>query len=151
MSNQLRTKRPGHEPHQLRVQPTSDSKLAALLNRRTARTSLTSLLLFVSIFLVLASARFGPRVLSVFQSGGGVGAISKVRTGIGAQIGLGLGIGGGAGAKSDSRPLMTGAMAPEKYRKPPQAPPLFVGTPASVVEDTKKLVGGFSAGRSIGI
>lgn len=63
--------------------------------------------------------------------------MSKVRTGLGAQIGLGIGIGGG---QIESRPLMSGAMAPEKYSKPPQAPPLFVGTPESVVEDTKRLV-----------
>lgn len=31
-------------------------------------------------------------------------------------------------------------MAGEKFRKPPQAPPLFTATPASVVEDTKKML-----------
>ncbi|KAL8949729.1 MAG: hypothetical protein Q9222_004190 [Ikaeria aurantiellina] len=32
-------------------------------------------------------------------------------------------------------------MAPQVFKKPPQEPPLFTGTPTSVVEDTKKLIG----------
>ncbi|KIW06006.1 uncharacterized protein PV09_03187 [Verruconis gallopava] len=32
------------------------------------------------------------------------------------------------------------SMAPEKYRKPPQAPPKFTGTPASLIEDTKRII-----------
>ncbi|KAF2098814.1 metallopeptidase MepB [Rhizodiscina lignyota] len=31
-------------------------------------------------------------------------------------------------------------MAPAKYQNPPQRPPVFVGTPQSVVEDTKRLI-----------
>lgn len=31
-------------------------------------------------------------------------------------------------------------MAPQKFRQPPQAPPLFTGTPESVVKDTKELL-----------
>ncbi|KAL9110668.1 MAG: hypothetical protein Q9227_004845 [Pyrenula ochraceoflavens] len=31
-------------------------------------------------------------------------------------------------------------MAPDKYRKPPQAPPVFTATPASVMEDTKRFI-----------
>ena len=31
-------------------------------------------------------------------------------------------------------------MAPHKFKKPPQAPPLFTGTPESVVKDTKELL-----------
>lgn len=31
-------------------------------------------------------------------------------------------------------------MAPTKYRKPPQAPPIFTGTPSSVISDTQNLI-----------
>jgi len=31
-------------------------------------------------------------------------------------------------------------MAPQAYRKPPQAPPVFTGTPKSIVEDTKNMI-----------
>ncbi|KAF2455061.1 metallopeptidase MepB [Lineolata rhizophorae] len=31
-------------------------------------------------------------------------------------------------------------MAPERYRTPPQAPPKFIATPSSLVEDTKRLI-----------
>jgi len=31
-------------------------------------------------------------------------------------------------------------MAPQAYRKPPQAPPVFTGTPKSIIEDTKKMI-----------
>lgn len=31
-------------------------------------------------------------------------------------------------------------MAPSALKKPPQAPPLFTGTPSSIVEDTKKII-----------
>jgi len=31
-------------------------------------------------------------------------------------------------------------MAPQAYRKPPQAPPVFMGTPKSIIEDTKKMI-----------
>jgi len=41
---------------------------------------------------------------------------------------------------SSTRPLTTAAMAPQAFKTPPQAPPLFTGTPKSVVEDTKRLV-----------
>lgn len=34
---------------------------------------------------------------------------------------------------------MTSTMAPDKYRNPPQAPPLFTATPDSIAADTKKL------------
>jgi metallopeptidase MepB len=34
---------------------------------------------------------------------------------------------------------MTSTMAPDKYRNPPQAPPLFTATPESIAADTKKL------------
>ncbi|EGE08205.1 hypothetical protein TEQG_07263 [Trichophyton equinum CBS 127.97] len=39
-----------------------------------------------------------------------------------------------------SRPLTTASMAPSALRSPPQPPPLFTGTPTSVVEDTKRLI-----------
>ena len=31
-------------------------------------------------------------------------------------------------------------MAPQMFKKPPQAPPLFTGTPKSVIEDTKRFI-----------
>lgn len=34
---------------------------------------------------------------------------------------------------------MTSTMVPDKYRNPPQAPPLFTATPESIAADTKKL------------
>ncbi|KAJ9192768.1 hypothetical protein DTO164E3_8227 [Paecilomyces variotii] len=33
-----------------------------------------------------------------------------------------------------------GPMAPEKLRKPPQAPPVFTATPKSIIEDTNRLI-----------
>ena len=38
------------------------------------------------------------------------------------------------------RPLTTVAMAPARYQTPPQAPPLFTGTPDSIAADTKRLI-----------
>lgn len=38
------------------------------------------------------------------------------------------------------RPLTTASMAPAKFKMPPQAPPLFTGTPESVVKDTKEML-----------
>ena len=38
------------------------------------------------------------------------------------------------------RPLTTAAMAPAKFKQPPQAPPLFTGTPESVIKDTKEML-----------
>lgn len=39
-----------------------------------------------------------------------------------------------------SRPLTTATMAPQAFKKPPQAPPVFTGTAKSIVEDTKRLI-----------
>lgn len=41
---------------------------------------------------------------------------------------------------SSSRPLTNVSMAPAAYRTPPQAPPTFTATPASLLEDTKRLI-----------
>ncbi|KAL2012533.1 hypothetical protein VTN00DRAFT_58, partial [Thermoascus crustaceus] len=38
------------------------------------------------------------------------------------------------------RHLTTVAMAPEKLRKPPQAPPVFTATPKSIMDDTHRLI-----------
>jgi len=38
------------------------------------------------------------------------------------------------------RPLTTAAMAPEKLRKPPQAPPVFTATPTSILDDARRLI-----------
>jgi metallopeptidase MepB len=40
---------------------------------------------------------------------------------------------------STYRPLMTSTMVPDKYKKPPQAPPVFTGTKESIVGDANKI------------
>merc|ERR1711977_328002 len=39
-----------------------------------------------------------------------------------------------------TRPVTSSTMVADKYRKPPQAPPLFTHTPDSLVSDTKRLI-----------
>ena len=39
-----------------------------------------------------------------------------------------------------ARPLTTGSMAHKSFKKPPQAPPLFTGTPESVISDTNGII-----------
>lgn len=41
---------------------------------------------------------------------------------------------------TSSRPITTSTMAPQMFKKPPQAPPIFTATPKSVIEDTKKML-----------
>ena len=41
---------------------------------------------------------------------------------------------------SFTKPLTTAAMAPQAFRTPPQAPPLFTGTPSSILEDTRRII-----------
>lgn len=43
-------------------------------------------------------------------------------------------------APTGSRPVTTSTMAPSKFKKPPQAPPLFTHTPDSLIKNTTKLV-----------
>jgi metallopeptidase MepB len=40
---------------------------------------------------------------------------------------------------SQTRPIISAIMAPDKYRNPPQAPPTFTGTNESIVRDAKTL------------
>lgn len=41
--------------------------------------------------------------------------------------------------KVSQRPLMTSNMVPDRYRNPPQAPPVFTITPEQIIEETKKI------------
>ncbi|CRG86921.1 metallopeptidase MepB [Talaromyces islandicus] len=40
----------------------------------------------------------------------------------------------------NARTVTTSTMASAKFKQPPQAPPLFVATPASIIEDTKRMI-----------
>lgn len=81
---------------------------------RPSKLFVISLVLFVGIAFVLASP---------------LRAIQRV-TALLHQIPIG----------SNARPLTTGSMAHKSFKKPPQAPPLFTGTPDSVIEDTNNLI-----------
>jgi metallopeptidase MepB len=82
---------------------------------------LASVSLFLAISYTLASARIVPRVSLLLKQFGYSRPV---------QVPL----------SSHARPLTNVSMAPEKYKKPPQAPPLFTGTTESLLADTKKLV-----------
>lgn len=82
------------------------------------RSLFLAIFLFTSIYAILASTRLGPRLTSLFH---------QIRPLIYTpQI-------------PSFRPILTSTMAPSKYQKPPQAPPLFTATPTSVVEEAKAL------------
>jgi hypothetical protein len=78
----------------------------------------TSLILFVSVVLILASTRFGARVKTVFNHFNPPKFSGSLGT----------------------RPLVNVTMADPRYQKPPQAPPKFTATPESLIADTKRLV-----------
>lgn len=83
-----------------------------------------SFLLFIGIAFVLAPpSRFASRVSSIFEHLVPYGAKTNLRPAI-----------------SSTRPLTTSTMAPQAFKNPPQAPPLFTGTPESVIEDTKRII-----------
>jgi len=83
-----------------------------------------SFLLFIGIVLVLAPpSHFASRVSAIFKQLGPIGTKTGLRPSV-----------------SVSRPLTTVAMAPQAFKKPPQAPPLFTGTSQSVIDDTKRIV-----------
>ena len=105
----------------LRVQlPTSPTRATA---KPSLKLLVTSLLLFLSITFVLASSlRYGARVKNILAHF--PAQLPKYTV---SQIG-------------NQRPLTNVSMAPEKYRKPPQAPPKFTGTPKSLIEDTKRII-----------
>ena len=46
----------------------------------------------------------------------------------------------GSSTRRPLLPLATSTMTPSAFQKPPQAPPVFVGTAASIVEDTRRLI-----------
>ena len=83
-----------------------------------------SFFLFIGIALVLAPpSRFASRVSSIFEHLVPYGAKTNLRPAI-----------------SSTRPLTTSTMAPQAFKRPPQAPPLFTGTPESVIADTKRII-----------
>ena len=76
--------------------------------------------LFLCIAAILAFLRFGSRVPSVLAALKPTGLPSL--------------------SKTQQRPLLNSSMAPQQYRRPPQAPPVFSATKESLMEDTKRLV-----------
>ena len=86
--------------------------------------TLLSLLLFVVITAILASPRALPRLQSIFQQ-------LRLRPSPPAATTTAV--------FKAQRPLYTDTMAPDKYRAPPQPPPLFTGTKESIVTDAKAL------------
>jgi Zn-dependent oligopeptidase len=88
-----------------------------------SRLLVLSVLLFLSIALILAAPRALPRITSIFNQ-------LRFRP---AQVPL------APTSTTAYRPLMTSTMVPDKYKKPPQAPPTFTGTGESIVGDAKKL------------
>ena len=97
--------------------PRLDSITENLANSRRSKIFLISLF-FICISIILASARFGGRVTSLLAHLKPSTPVSSVPV----------------------RPLANSSMAPQQYRKPPQAPPKFTATPSSLIEDTHKLV-----------
>jgi len=87
---------------------------------RISKFVLLSLLCFISISLILASLRFGPRFTAL------LGHFTPAKYNW---------------TYITQRPLVNVTMAAEKYKNPPQKPPVFTGTPKSLLEDTKRLVG----------
>ncbi|KAK3082303.1 hypothetical protein LTS18_007859 [Coniosporium uncinatum] len=86
---------------------------------RISKLVLLSFLCFTSISLILASLRFGPRFTALL----GHFTPTKYKA-----------------TYITQRPLVNVTMAPEKYKNPPQKPPVFTGTPESLLEDTKRLL-----------
>ncbi|CAF3528658.1 unnamed protein product [Fusarium graminearum] len=91
-----------------------------LLDKRTSPRSLLLLLLSL-FFLIIAITLASSRAFSRLGSLANQFRFQATRTIL------------------STRQLMTSTMAPDKYRNPPQAPPLFTATPESIAADTKKL------------
>lgn len=90
---------------------------------------LLPLFLFIAITAILATPRALPRLQSFYQQ-------LRLRPSTGNAPALFT----SPALVQSQHPLYTGAaMVPEKYRKPPQAPPLFTGTKESIVADAKKI------------
>ena len=99
----------------------SPGKLAV---SRPLKLFAVSFFLFIGIALVLAPpSRFASRVSSIFEQLVPYGAKTNLRPAI-----------------SSTRPLTTSTMAPQAFKNPPQAPPLFTGTPESVIADTRRII-----------
>jgi len=88
----------------------------------TPKLLVLSLLLFGGIVLVLAPpSRFASRVSAIFDH------LALLKTTL-------------RPTATAVKPLTTVAMAPQAYKTPPQALPLFTGTPDSIIADTKKMI-----------
>jgi hypothetical protein len=82
------------------------------------------ILFFIVTSAILASTRFGSRLASLFR---------QIRP--------------AAAFPAFTRPVTTSTMAPKVYQKPPQAPPSFIATTTSLVEDAKAICGMFTGRR----
>lgn len=90
---------------------------------RSIKLLLISIFLFLSIALILAlPVRFASRTSAIFYH---LRPTTKPVS---------------SPTFASHRPLTTAAMAPQRFKQPPQAPPLFTGTASSIVEDTKRLI-----------
>jgi metallopeptidase MepB len=89
-----------------------------------AKLSLVSFVLFIAIAFILAfPTRFPWRHLSILSQ------IKPLTTKTAFHQVL-----------NPAKPLTTAAMAPPRFKTPPQSPPLFTGTASSIIQDTKRLI-----------
>ncbi|KAI4141777.1 MAG: hypothetical protein LQ341_003433, partial [Variospora aurantia] len=95
---------------------------------RSFKFLLCAFLLFISLVLILAPSARLASLLSAFYSK--VLPLAKKP------------VPGQANQPTTTviRPLATTSMAPKAFKKPPQAPPMFTGTPKSLIEDTNALI-----------
>ncbi|KAK1489120.1 peptidase family M3 [Colletotrichum tamarilloi] len=97
----------------------------AVASSKRPLLSLTFFLIFLLTALILAAPRAVPRITSLFAQL----RFKPVQLPLVATPSL-----------STYRPLVTAAMTvPDKYKSPPQAPPVFTGTKESIVGDSKKI------------
>ena len=90
-----------------------------MASSRFSRLFLVAVALFISFSAILATLRFGVRAPSILHY------LKPTRNPF---------------QSSHQRPLMNSSMAPSMYKKPPQLPPKFTATPASLLKDTQALV-----------
>lgn len=90
-----------------------------MASSRFSRLFLVAVALFIAFSAILATLRFGVRAPSILHY------LAAARTPFQSQ---------------SQRPLTNSSMAPAVYRKPPQLPPRFTATPASLVADTQALI-----------
>jgi len=96
------------------------AQTATLASPRVVKLAFISAVVFISLSLILAAGRIPKGVASI------LGPLRSYKP--------------SSASSQLSRPLVTSTMAPARYTKPPQAPPVFTGTPESVIADTKRLI-----------